>query len=368
MFIAIDGNEANVEQKVGVSVYTFQLLHYFKKQSGKDIRFTVYLRNKPQEDMPEKSEFFRYAVLPFPFLWSQVFLPFDLFLGKKPDVFFSPAHYAPRFSPVSTVVTVHDLSYFYYPDEFLREDLYKLKHWTAYSVKNAKKIIAVSQHTKQDLTQWYGIPENKIDVVYNGFSHHPDLNTYQVKGPASEKINPYILYVGTLQPRKNIITLVKAFRMFKKTYPRFVLKIAGKQGWMTDVILKEMNRYNKGDIELLGYVPDEKLNELYAHAFCFVMPSLYEGFGIPLLEAMSHGCPVVSSSSSSLPEIGADSSLYFDPKSEKDLYNQLIRLQQDRKLRSHLVEKGKERVRQFSWKKCGEETLHVLTNLNNNHD
>lgn len=362
MFIAIDGNEANVEKKVGVSVYTFQLLHYFKKQSGKNLRFTVYLRKKPQPDMPEESEFFAYIVLPFPFLWSQVFLPFALFLGKKPDVFFSPAHYAPRFSPVPTVVTIHDLSYFYYPNEFLKEDLYKLKNWTAYSVKNAQKIIAVSEHTKQDLVKWYNIPEEKIKVIYNGILRHPEPDPLgdRAKEPPTNSIRSYILYVGTLQPRKNIVTLVKAFRKFKEAYPDFVLKIAGKQGWMTDAILKEINQHNTGDIELLGYVPDEELPGLYAHAFCFVMPSLYEGFGIPVLEAMSYGCPVISSHASALPEIGTDACLYFDPKNEDDLYRKLVELKEHAPLRNDLIEKGKERARQFSWQTCGEKTLNVL--------
>ncbi len=210
ILIGIDGNEANVEKKVGVSVYTFQLLHYFKKQSGQNLHFTVYLRRKPQQDMPEESEFFRYIVLPFPFFWSQVFLPLALFLGKKPDVFFSPAHYAPRFSPVPTVVTIHDLSYFYYPNEFLKEDLYKLKNWTEYSVKNAAKVIAVSEHTKKDLIQWYRIPEDTIEVVYNGFEERMKHDELIMKHEKNNNKNPYILYVGTLQPRKNIITLVIA--------------------------------------------------------------------------------------------------------------------------------------------------------------
>lgn len=357
MFIAIDGNEANVERKVGVSVYTFQLLHYFKKQSGKNLRFTVYLRKKPQSNMPEESEFFAYIVLPFPFFWSQVFLPLALFFGKKPDVFFSPAHYAPRFSPVPTVVTIHDLSYFYYPNEFLKEDLYKLKNWTAYSVKNAQKIIAVSEHTKQDLIRWYKIPEHKINVIYNGIEKSIQYKVLSIK---NKEKKPYILYVGTIQPRKNIATLVKAFRKFKEKYPDFVLKIAGKQGWMTDAILKEINQHNTGDIELLGYVPDEELPGLYAHAFCFVMPSLYEGFGIPVLEAMSYGCPVISSHASALPEIGADACLYFDPKNTDDLYRKLVELKEHASLQSDLIEKGKKRARQFSWQTCAQETLNFI--------
>ncbi len=132
---------------------------------------------------------------------------------------------------------------------------------------------------------------------------------------------------------------------------------------MTDAILREITRLNDSDIELLGYVPDDTLRQLYADAFCFVMPSLYEGFGIPLLEAMMHGCPVVSSNTSALPEIGGDSCLYFDPKHEKDIYNKLVELKEHNELRNDLIQKGKKRVLHFSWKKSAEETLCILKSV-----
>ncbi len=173
MKIAIDGNEANVKERVGVSVYTFQLLLYFKKISSKDTEFIIFLKNKPLKSLPLENEYFKYEVVPGSILWSQTSLPFRLyqskFLKQKIDVFFSPAHYSPRLSPFNTIVTIHDLSYYYYPNEFLKKDLYKLKNWTKYSVNNAKNIIAVSKTTKKDIIKFYNIQENKISVIYNGY-------------------------------------------------------------------------------------------------------------------------------------------------------------------------------------------------------
>jgi hypothetical protein len=143
MIIGVDGNEANVEKRVGVSVYTLNLLQYFKKQSNEYLRFVIYFKNPPLSDLPNQNDYFQYKVIKGRMFWSQIFLPFELYKNKQVDVFFSPAHYIPRFCPVPTVVTIHDLAYLYFENDFLKKDLYQLKNWTKYSVNKAKKIIAV---------------------------------------------------------------------------------------------------------------------------------------------------------------------------------------------------------------------------------
>ena len=316
MIIGIDGNEANVKEKVGVSVYTLKLLKYFKKKATKHQQFVVFLKSKPNKDLPEEFEFYRYAIIRGNFLWSQTFLPLELYkrkaLGQNIQVFFSPAHYSPRFCPIPVVVTIHDLSYFYYPDEFLKKDLYQLKKWTKYSVEKAKKIIAVSNTTKKDLIKFYSVAEKKIEVVYNGYEKasgrtsgvEEELNNRKnlevnLRKLQTKKQN-YILYVGTLQPRKNVTVLIDAFYRFKEKKPDYKLVIVGKKGWLFDHIFKKVKDLNlKKEVEIKGYVSDEELSLLYQNAFCFVLPSLYEGFGIPLLEAMSFGTPVISSFHSS---------------------------------------------------------------------
>ena len=237
-----------------------------------------------------------------------------------------------------------------------------MKNWTKYSVQKAKKIIAVSQNTKKDLEKLYAIAEDKIEVIYNGYQK-------EIRDPRSEikisnfkfQISNYILYVGTLQPRKNVQTLIKTFFKFNNLHPEFRLIIAGKKGWMYDEIftlVKKLDLSNK--VQFVGYVTDQELTRLYKNAFCLIMPSLYEGFGIPILEAMSHDCPVISSNTSSLPEVGGDSCLYFDPTDENSLFQKMEELKNDAKLRSRLIEIGQEQVKKFSWEKCAKQTLDLL--------
>lgn len=358
MIIGVDGNEANVSERVGVSVYTLNLLNYFKKKSNKDLQFKIFLKKNPQ-DLPEESNYFKYEVVHGRFLWSQIFLPLRLYQKKDIDIFFSPAHYLPRFCPVPSIVTIHDLSYLYYPEDFLMKDLYQLKNWTEYSLKQAKKIISVSKTTKKDIIKSYGLPEDKIEVVYNGgIRSHSE---YPVWKDEETKKHPYILYVGTLQPRKNIATLINAFDRLKKVYPEFKLTIAGKKGWLYDKIFDQVTDMGlEADVYFSDFVTDNQLVYLYKNAFCFVLPSFYEGFGIPVLEAMSYDCPVIASYSSSLPEVGSDACLYFDPNNPLDLVEKITMLKNDSKLREELIKKGKKRIKDFSWEKCGQETLEVI--------
>ena len=362
MTIGIDGNEANVDEQVGVSVYTQNLLYFFQKKASSKLEFRIFLRKKPKQFLPKETHYFRYHVVPGRRLWSQIFLPLSLSKHPDLDVFFSPAHYAPRFCPVPLVVTIHDLAYFYFSREFLKKDLHKLKNWTRYSVKKAARIIAVSQQTKKDIITYYDIPEGNIDVIYNGYEK--TLNAKQRTSP-NFKFNMlnYILYVGTLQPRKNVQTLIRAFSKFVVHNAQFKLILVGKKGWLYDEIfslVKDLELEDK--IIFTGYISDDELQNLYKNAWCFVMPSLYEGFGIPVLEAMSNKCPVIASSSSSVPEIGGKACLYFDPENEDQLLKLLNSLQSNSKLRANLIRKGLERVKFFSWEKCAEKTLTVLKN------
>jgi glycosyltransferase involved in cell wall biosynthesis len=359
MIIGVDGNEANVEKKVGVSTYTLNLLRYFNKVADKNTSFKVFLKNNPNKELPKENQYFKYEVIPGKFLWSQIFLPIRLYQKRDIDIFFSPAHYLPRFCPVPSIVTIHDLSYLYYPEDFLKKDLFQLKHWSQYSLKQARKIIAVSKTTKKDIVKNYKIPEEKIEVIYNGYEKPVK---YEISNIKIEKINhPYILYVGTLQPRKNITTLIKAFEKFKNFYPEFKLIIAGKKGWLYEKIFNLVTDLGlEADVYFTDYVTDNQLVFLYKNAFCFVLPSFYEGFGIPVLEAMSFDCPVISSFCSSLPEIGADACLYFDPNNVFDLVEKLKLLKEDKKLRKELIKKGQKRIKEFSWEKCGKQTLEII--------
>jgi glycosyltransferase involved in cell wall biosynthesis len=359
---AIDGNEANVEHKVGVSVYTAQLLSYFQKNANENTRFTVFLRNMPRADMPIPTAYFKYEVVPGAVGWSQLFLPLRLSLhylkGIRYDVFFSPAHYIPRFCPYKTVVTIHDLSYIYFPNEFLKKDLYQLTHWTRYAIKKSTKIISVSKTTKKDILKEYPNTDNKVVIIYNGYEEEMRETTQE-----TEQLPPYFLYVGTIQPRKNIKFMIYAFSQFIKSHQEYQLIIAGKMGWLSDDVIPYVNSLGLNKSVLFpGFVTDKKKNSLYKNATAYILPSLYEGFGIPLLEAMSHSCPVIASFKSSLPEVGGEACLYFDPNNPSDLIEKM-EFVTDKKMRSDLIKKGLQRTKIFSWAKTGEETLALLQSI-----
>lgn len=361
----IDGNEANVVHKVGVSVYTLNLIKYFHSQASQNQQFIVYLRTPPLAELPKESEYFHYKVVQGPVLWSQLFLPLHLwiykFFGNTLTAFFAPAHYIPRFCPFKTVVTIHDLSYLYFPTEFLKKDLFQLKNWTEYALKNSKHIIAVSKTTKKDIVHEYGIPDEKISVIYNGYT-----NPIHAPAPHKHKVqHPYFLYIGTVQPRKNLTTLITAFTKFYETHKEYQLIIAGKKGWLYESIFEHVEKLEmKQSILFPGFVSDEEKDDLYKNASAFILPSLYEGFGIPILEAMAHGCPVVSSFSSSLPEIGGEACLYFDPRNSDDLVDKMNSIITDKELVKKLVALGKKRTEFFSWEEAGKNTLHILQSIN----
>lgn len=367
MIIGVDGNEANVELPVGVSIYTLNLLNYFQSKSSKDIQFIIYLRRNPRNELPRESTYFKYQVVKGRWLWSTLFLPIHLWMfklaGKNVNVFFSPAHYIPRFCPFKTVVTIHDLSYVYFPDEFLKKDLYQLKNWTYYALTNSSHVIAVSKTTKKDIIKEYSVPDEKISVIYNGYENIESLTTSHQ--PLTTN-HPYFLYVGTIQPRKNLSTLIGAFSQFHTKHPSFKLIIAGKKGWLYENIFQQVSQLQMTkSIIFPGYVDNDEKVKLYQGATAYILPSLYEGFGIPILEAMSYKCPVIASFSSSLPEIGGEACLYFDPNSVNDLLNKMETLISDKTLVKNLIEKGTKRIDSFSWETTGKQTLEVLLSVNN---
>jgi glycosyltransferase involved in cell wall biosynthesis len=363
MIIGVDGNEANVKEQVGVSVYTLNLLEHFRSVASAEQSFNVFLRQQPMSHMPEPNEFFTYTIVTGPVLWSQIFLPLHLFFRSKIDVFFAPAHYVPRYCPAPIAVTIHDVSYFYFPNDFLKKDLYKLQNWTKRAIQQAKRVISVSKNTKKDIMKFYDVPEEKITVVYNGFEKK-DIEEDDAKHRKAflESLGilnrQFLLYVGTLQPRKNVTLLIQSFEQLVKKNPSLKLVLVGKKGWLYESIFQTVREKGlEKQVVFTGFIPDDQVVTLYKHALCFVMPSLYEGFGIPILEAMAKDCPVVSSFSSSLPEIGGEAGLYFDPTSVEGLTEEVQHLIDTPSLRAEVIKKGKQRIKQFSWKTCAEQTL-----------
>lgn len=365
MIIGIDGNEANVPKRVGISEYAFELLNEFKKNSV-HTQFLIYLKDMPLGDMPQESENWKYLVFGPKKLWTQFALPFHLFTQKnKPDVFFSPSHYGPRFSPIPTAIAIMDVSYLRFPELFAKKDLYQLENWTAYSAKNATRIFTISDASKNDIITFYQVKKEDIIVTYpgikQGVTQSTAMETLQKKYTIPRK---YILFVGTIQPRKNIGRLIEAFAKIATKYSDVDLVIVGKKGWMYEPILEMPEKYHVSNrIHVLNFISDDDLTGLYTNALCFVLPSLYEGFGLPVLEAMKYGCPVITSNTSSLPEAGGDACLYVDPRDVSDIALKLEKMISDQKLRKALIAKGKEHIKKFSWEVSAKKTLAVLEGM-----
>lgn len=277
----------------------------------------------------------------------------------QPDVFFSPDGYLSLRARTPTVMVVHDLAFEHFPEAipFLVRHFYKF--YSPRYCRRADHLLAVSEYTRKDIQKQYGIAEDRITTCgngcRNGFSPLPETERQLARQQYAEG-RPYFLYVGAVHPRKNTHRLIEAFSLFKqKTGAPIKLLLAGRFAWQTGPVKEafEVSAFQK-DIHFLGFVPDEELPRLMGAAFSFVYPSLFEGFGLPLLEAMHCDVPVISSLSSSLPEVAGDAALLVDPMNARQLADALRRLYEEEGLRQNLIEKGKKQRQKFSWDKTAE--------------
>ncbi len=337
MTIGINGNEANVAHRVGVGQYAFELLNHFPKEN-----IVVYLQNPPRPDMPKAN----YDVFGPKKLWTLTGLQKKL-LTNPPDVLFTPTHYTPLFLTIPSVISIMDLAFEKFPQYFKARDLYQLKYWTRVSVRQAKKILTISENTKKDIVEIYHVPAEKIVVTYPGY----DKTRFNTGVKSKNKYGDYFLFLGTLQPRKNIERLIEAFKLLKTDCKLVIVGMIneGRGGWMNEKIKESKN------IILTGYLPDSEICGLYTNAKAFVLPSLYEGFGIPAIEAMACGTPVIVSRVSCLPEICGEAAFYID-----DPYSvESIRLALD-KVNTSKVKLGLEWVKRYNWEETCLKTNTVL--------
>lgn len=274
----------------------------------------------------------------------------------KADVFFSPDGYMSLTSNVKQVGVIHDLNFEHYPQDLPKSARkYLLKYFPLFAQK-ANKIITVSEYSKQDIIDTYKVNPNKISVAYNGigvfFTPIKNSKKEDVKRKFTSN-KDYFLFVGALHPRKNIINLFKAFDLYKtQTNSENKLLVVGEKYWWNDEIKTVFESLkNQKDIVFTGHVQSDELNEIYGAGLALVFPSYFEGFGIPLVEAMKCELPIVSSNATCLPEIAGDAAIYFDPFSVEDIANSLIKISQDKALRTKLIENGKQRSNLFSWDK-----------------
>jgi glycosyltransferase involved in cell wall biosynthesis len=278
----------------------------------------------------------------------------------RPDVVFGANFFLPRLMDAVAgrrVVTVHDLTYRKHPELLQKETLENLERQMARELLRADVVICVSESTRRDLLDEYEIDPSRAITVHNGIRPQPASGTCSTPLPAR-----YILFVSTIEPRKNLGVLLDAFeRLRAGELYQGDLVIVGRVGWKSEQTMKRIrtSRWRKA-IHHLDYVPREDLGEIYRRAEIFVLPSRYEGFGLPVLEAMSHGTAVITTTSSSLPEVAGDAALLFDPDDAAALADAIDRIATDRELRERMVKKGLDRVNRFGWDRAADETLAVL--------
>jgi glycosyltransferase involved in cell wall biosynthesis len=385
MHIGIDASRVTMAQRTGTEHYSFELLAALA-QIDRQNRYTLYCNQLPAA-LPPLGPNFSLRHIPFPRLWTHARLSAEVAL-HPPDVLFVPAHVLPLGvvlrRRVRTVVTIHDMGYMRFPESHTPAQRRYLRLSTNWGVRHANRLIAISNTTREDLIRYAGAPPEKISVVYHGVSPRfqpiGDPNLIAATQAKYGITPPYFLYVGTIQPRKNLVRLLEAFASASRDWgsvigssasdtqspiPNPQLVIAGKRGWLTDEIERQSTQLfgpNSSAVRFTGYIADEDLPALLSGALAFVFPSLYEGFGMPLLEAMACGTPVLASATSALPEIAGDAALLIDPEDTPALADGLARLASDAALRADLQARGLARAAQFTWERCAQETLTVLTN------
>ena len=370
MRVGINAYEANVQNRVGSNVYAFRILCELEKISSSRDDFLIYLPSEPLPDMPPERPGWTYRILRPSSLWTQWRLPIGIIADhiKKPfDVFYSLGHYAPRWIPCPSVVSIMDLAFLRYPNFFRSKDSYKLTSWTKYSVCQSAGVVVISEATKKDVTSFYGVPGSKIVVAYPGAESIPashDNNEQQLLKDLGIQ-EPYIVYIGTLQPRKNIERLIRAFSIVRQSHPRLHLILAGKIGWMADSILKEIDQSSSKEfIRQLGFVSDAQKWALLRQAKVSALIGLYEGFGIPALESLQVGTPVVVANTASLPEVVGSCGWQVDPSNEQEIANALRKaVELTGADRIAWQKKATHQVELFSWSKSGKKVWEFLQDV-----
>ncbi len=369
MTIAIDISQ--IVYGTGVSVYTKNLVENLLEidQKNQYLLFGGSLRRKKELHSYADKLLDRYnnvsaKILPIPptllsFIWNRLhILPIENFIGDV-DVFLSSDWAQPPAKHAKLITIVHDLVSWRYPEtqpKAITSTHYNRMKWIK---KEVDAIIADSQSTKKDLVGIIKINPDKIHVIYPGldrnhFKIQPSREISRVKRKYG--LSRYILTVGTREPRKNFSRIVKAFKKLNLGND-FQLAIVGKYGWGGQT---PSTKHQTSNVKLLGYVPDDDLAPLYSGAECFVYPSLYEGFGLPVLEAMACGCPVITSDVSSLPEVAGKGALFVNPRNVDEIACALDKIITDKKLTNEIVEEGRKQAKKFSWQKTAEGVLKII--------
>ena len=365
MIIGIDASRALIARRTGTERYSLELINALLDLDSEHL-IRLYVPRRPPVDLFRDNA--EVVVLPGKRLWTHTKLgPHTR--KHPPDVLFVPSHVLPIAGPPRTVVTVHDLGYEYYPEAHSGKELRYLRWSTRRHARVATRIMADSNATRRDLVQLYGADPDRIRVVYLA----PDPNLK----PVTDKIKlslttaqfgipgyaRYLLHVGAMRPRKNLDRLVEAFALVRERLPEMKLHLvlAGDMASGGHALREKVKRMGLLDVvRFPGFVLPHQIATLYSAAAVYVIPSLFEGFGLPALEAQACETPLVCANSSSLPEVAGEGALYFDPHSVEEMAAAIEKVLVDDGLRQALIAQGRRNLERFSWRKSAQETLAVL--------
>lgn len=389
MKIGIHALAAFESPRTGVEEYAFQLIaNILSLEESRSHQFSLYSPKVPQsfgglfdsgnkrESTVTGPEHVEVKKLRWPFMWTQLRLSWEM-LVNTPDVLFIPAHVLPAIHPSRSVVTVQGLEFEYHPDCYSSRHRKYLRWATRHSIRSAQKIIVPSFNTKSDIVNFYGGDADKIEVIYHGIEKvrdegNADKNKREGKKNLSfgetEDILPsekYILFIGRIEPKKNIGKLVEAFEILRDGYGvNHRLILVGPPGFQYTEIANRISSSSANEhIVLQGYVTPEQKRMFLRNADVFVLPSLYEGFGFPILEAQQAGIPTITSRVSSMPEVAGEGALLVDPSNSEELAEAMFEIIDDTETRKRLVAKGHENVQGFQWEDSARKTLQILTQL-----
>jgi glycosyltransferase involved in cell wall biosynthesis len=362
--VGIDASRMHVAERTGTENYSDQIIRgLLATGAGWQWRLYVNAPDGPPA-LPETTPATQVRAIPARRLWTHLRLSREI-ATARPDLLFVPAHVVPAIHP-PTVVTIHDLGYLHVPEGHPPRQRRMLDGATRWSAKVARHIIVPSGQTRDDLVRFYQTPAEKITVVHHGVHErfrHIAPGDGDVVRERYGLTRPYVLAVGTIQPRKNLPLVARAMTMPEASAADIDFVIAGKRGWLSDQELRELDESGLGDrLRVLDYVPDHDLPALYAGAALFVQASRFEGFGMPVLEAMAAGTPVVCAEASSLAEIAGEGALFFDPDDHLALARHLGTLLGSENMRRRLTERGLAWAQRFTWQRAAEETRRVLEN------
>lgn len=388
MHIAIEASQAASKQKTGVEHYARQIIGHLvrfivlarnnplfdevTRQQAADMQLTLYCREQPDEWLQQLDtyEFVTVKQLKWPVdrLWTQGRMSLEM-LTCQPDLLFVPASALPFVTARATVTTVHDVGFMAYPQAFTPRERSFLAWSTRRALAKSARVITVSEFSKGEIIRYFGAQhEEKITVIPLGVDSERfgavDHETARSRLRTTCQLDrPFILFVGRRETKKNIVGIIETFRQFKERYDTdhaLVLVGAAGYGWETAATLIARSRLEQ-DIILPGYVSDEELPQWYAAADVFFFPSQYEGFGLPVLEAMAAGTPVVTSTAGSLPEVAGTAALAAAPGDPAALAEHLYAAASDTAVRARLIAAGRERVRGYEWEQCAQATWETLT-------